>query len=197
MDWMEKQKAVEKAVDEFPGEFGLRAFPGERFRVSRSASYWSDYENRPLLYTERFKDGEWRDFAKGTVEKLRSEMVPLASSRSAQERSRSTAARRGKNIGKDTSVYVASAWWRNSDPSMGVVATTERRAEKEIERQMRDAARDARDDGSYKTISSALDDIAWSGIHVQKLGAVIVSDRELEEATEQLEEDGVWYPPSY
>ena len=193
MDWLEERskqkKAVEKAVAEFPGEFGLRAYPGERFRVSESASYWSDYENRPLLYTERYVDGEWRDFAKGTAEKLRSEMVPLPPR--ARER-----AGRGRRVGKDTIVYVAAAWWRNSDPSMGVVATTERRAEKEIERQMRDAARDARDDGSYKTISGALDDIAWSGVHAEKLSEA-ASAREMDEAIRQLEEDGVWYPPSY
>lgn len=190
MDWMEKQRAVERAVAEFPGEFGLRAYPGERFRVSESASYWSDYENRPLLYTERYVDGEWRDFAKGTAEKLRGEMVSLPPR--AQER----AGRRGKRIDKDTIVYVAAAWWRHSEPSMRVVATTERRAEKEIERQMRDAARDARDDGSYKTISGALDDIAWSGVHAEKLSAT-ADEWEMGEAIQQLEEDGVWYPPLY
>ncbi|HYX21768.1 MAG TPA: hypothetical protein VFA98_13060 [Thermoanaerobaculia bacterium] len=185
MDWREKQEAVARTVAEFPGEFGLRAFPGDRFRVSERASYWSDYENRPLLYTERFKDGEWRDFAKGTAEKLRGEMVPLPK------------AARGRHRFNEVSVvYVAAAWWRNSDPSMGVVATTEKRAEKEIERQMRDAARDARDDGSYRTINAALDDIAWSGVHAEKLGT-IAQGREVEDAVADLEENGVWYPPSY
>lgn len=184
MDWKEKSDAVARAVAEFPDEFGLYAFPGERFRVSESASYWSDYENRPLIYTERFKDGQWRDFAKGTVEKLRSEMVPLP------KRARKP------RFNELTIVYVAAAWWRNSDPSMGVVATTEKRAEKEIERQMRDAARDARDDGSYRTVNDALGDIAWSGVHAEKLGNV-AKGREVLDAVADLEEHSVWYPPHY
>jgi hypothetical protein len=188
MNWTEKQEAVARAVAEFPGEFGLRGFPGERFRVSPSASYWSDYENRPLIYTERFVGGEWRDFAKGSAEKLRDELVSLR-----HEGGKKVSKRR---IGPDTIIYVASAWWQDSDPSMGVVATTERRAESKIRALIEDAAREARDDGSFKTIASAMDEIAWSGVHAEKLGT-IASGREMEEAIRDLEEDGYWYPPSY
>jgi hypothetical protein len=102
---------------------------------------------------------------------------------------------RGRKIGPSTTVYVAAAWWHDSDPSMGIVATTERRAESKINALMEDAARSARDDGSYRTIVSAMDDIGWSGVHADKLSDV-ASGREMEEAIRDLEEDGYWYPPS-
>lgn len=96
-------------------------------------------------------------------------------------------------FGPENTVYVASAWWRDSDPSMGVVAMTRGEAEEDIAEQMRDAARNARDDGSYKSVDAALDDIAWSGIHAWRLGD-IVSEDELEQAIADLESDGVFYP---
>lgn len=77
-----REKAVKEAVAEFPTEFGLRAFPNARFRASLSASYWSDLNHAPLVYTQRrseatLRDGEWIDFAKGTVTELRREVVLL------------------------------------------------------------------------------------------------------------------------
>ena len=41
MDYTEKQETVAREVRGFPEEFGLRAFPGQRFTINRSASYWS------------------------------------------------------------------------------------------------------------------------------------------------------------
>jgi hypothetical protein len=78
---VEEDALVAAAVAAFPGEFTLRGFPGERFRVSPSASYYSagggDY-NMPstvYLYTERLtEDGTWRAFAKGTPAELRREI---------------------------------------------------------------------------------------------------------------------------
>ena len=79
------------AIAKFPSTFGLRAFPGDTFRVSPSASYMTDayrwdHETNttvrvtpvPMLYTERLcEDGVWRDFAKGTTEELLQNVVKL------------------------------------------------------------------------------------------------------------------------
>lgn len=67
---------LDAAIAKFPSTFGLRAFPGETFRLSRSASYMSG--PTPMLYTERLcEDGTWRDFAKGTTEELLRNVVTL------------------------------------------------------------------------------------------------------------------------
>lgn len=96
-------------------------------------------------------------------------------------------------INKNTKVYSAAAWWRDSDPSMQAVALTAKRAQQKCEELMKYAAREARDDGSYKTIVAALDDIAWSGVHAFSLGD-LASSRELDDAIRDLEDNGVWYP---
>lgn len=68
-------------IARFPATFGLRRFPGETFRLSLDASYFprlldSD-ESLALLYTERLcDDGEWRDFAKGSLAQLMREVTP-------------------------------------------------------------------------------------------------------------------------
>jgi Fe-S cluster assembly scaffold protein SufB len=96
-------------------------------------------------------------------------------------------------INAKTTVYSAAAWWRDSDPSMQAVALTAKRAQQKCEALMKHAAREARDDESYKSIVAALDDIAWSGVHTFKLGD-LASSRELDDAIQDLEDNGVWYP---
>lgn len=62
-----EQEAVAAAVARHPGTFGLRAFPGERFRVCPRASYWSETNGGGvLLYTQKLRGTDWVDFAKGT-----------------------------------------------------------------------------------------------------------------------------------
>lgn len=75
----EEQAIIAQAVAEFPPEFGLRAFPGKRFKIVEGASY---YSNGPVLYTyvlqtEGEWKGEWFAFAKGTPGELRAQMVRL------------------------------------------------------------------------------------------------------------------------
>ena len=94
----------------------------------------------------------------------------------------------------DTTVYSAAAWWRDSDPSMQAVALTQKKAKTEIFKQMKDAARMARDDESYPSINAALDAIAWSGVHPMNLKTIAGSGAELEQAIADLENNGVWYP---
>jgi hypothetical protein len=101
-----------------------------------------------------------------------------------------------RRINGDTTVYSASAWWRDNDPSMQVVSLSERKAETELHKLMKEAARDARDSDLYNTITAALDDIRWSGVHAFALRD-LASARELDEAIADLEARNVWYPPTY
>ena len=71
--YQEQQGLIDAAIAEFPSEFGLRAFPGKRFYISRGASYWSD-NGGPMLYTYT---AEGLAFAKGTVEELKREVVRI------------------------------------------------------------------------------------------------------------------------
>ena len=86
---------------------------------------------------------------------------------------------------RDLTVYVASAWWRDSDPHTGVVALTAAAAEKTIEESIREAAeRDVdgfEDQCPYcdeelteesdvsEHLDCAMDAQAWSGIHPESL----------------------------
>lgn len=67
------KKKIADAVSQFPPEFGLRGFPGERFRVSLRDSYVSD--GVVMVYTERDAGGMWLAFAKGTVGELLGQTV--------------------------------------------------------------------------------------------------------------------------
>lgn len=98
-----------------------------------------------------------------------------------------------RKVGPDTMIYSAAAWWSDSDPSMQAVALSPKRAESEIVKQMRESARAARDDGSYKSINAALGEIHWSGVHSEKL-STLAAAFELNEAIRALTEEGVWYP---
>jgi len=67
--------ALDAAVALFPATFGLRAFPNQIFRVSRSASFVSG--GAVQVYVQRLHFGEWNDFARGTVREWRSQLVKL------------------------------------------------------------------------------------------------------------------------
>jgi hypothetical protein len=74
--WQEQNDMVAAAIQQFPQEFGLRAFPGDRFRLSQSSSYVND-SGVVTLYTERWNDRlqTWQSFAKGSAGELRRELV--------------------------------------------------------------------------------------------------------------------------
>jgi hypothetical protein len=79
----EDQEKIDKVIATFPETFGLYNFPGEVFRLSRRASYFTGFggSGTLMLYTERRqKDGSWLDFAKGTESELRREVVELPKS---------------------------------------------------------------------------------------------------------------------
>lgn len=70
------------AIARFPATFGLRAFPGDTFRLSESASYFPTLESAtPTLYTQRLYQGQWCCFVKGTEQELRREMVAAPKAR--------------------------------------------------------------------------------------------------------------------
>jgi hypothetical protein len=72
---------IEAAIATFPATFGLRNHEGT-FRISPESSYIApgpfapESQQRPVLYTQRLgTDGTWSDFAKGSPEELRREIV--------------------------------------------------------------------------------------------------------------------------
>jgi hypothetical protein len=77
----ELAKRVVAAVKRFPATFGLRAFPGDVFRVSERVSYGSG--GAPMLYTQRRMgisptgDADWIDFCKGREGELRAQIVKV------------------------------------------------------------------------------------------------------------------------
>ena len=76
---MHDRHAITSVIARFPTQFGLRAFPGDRFRISRRSSFVDD-SGHVKLYTQRLVNGEWLDFAKGTEAELRKQVVPLVES---------------------------------------------------------------------------------------------------------------------
>lgn len=74
MDYLEAKQAVKEAAKQFPEEFGLQAFPGERFSISEDASYVND-KDVVMLYVYVKKGDRWMSFAKGTVAELLKEVV--------------------------------------------------------------------------------------------------------------------------
>jgi hypothetical protein len=71
----EQEKMVADAMATFPETFGLLAYSGT-FRIGESQSYVNDY-GVVMLYTQKLIQGEWYDFAKGSPEELRAQIVPL------------------------------------------------------------------------------------------------------------------------
>lgn len=78
-------QAKKAIIATFPAEFGLRDYPGEKFRIGFRESYYNgaamaSIETRTLmLYTQRWVESrqEWLDFAKGTESELRAQVKPL------------------------------------------------------------------------------------------------------------------------
>ena len=75
MTYQETLETVAAAAATFPAEFGLRAFPGKRFRANAGNSYYSE-EYGVLIYTDILRDGVWSAFCKGSPDELRREITP-------------------------------------------------------------------------------------------------------------------------
>lgn len=83
----EAEAAIDAAIATFPETFGLRAFPGDTFKIERRDSFVS--QGRILLYTHKLMSENsllskeagkrvWSAFSKGSVEELRREVVALS-----------------------------------------------------------------------------------------------------------------------
>lgn len=82
-----KSTKLSRAINEFPETFGLRAWPGDTFRISLDESYINDLGD-VTIYLERMqKDGGWKDFAKGSPEELKRDLVENRSGGMANEAS--------------------------------------------------------------------------------------------------------------
>ena len=77
LTYAEQQQRLDAAAAEFPGTFGLRAFPGETFSVDRGSCYWSQTRGA-MLYTTVDREGVWAAFCKGTPAELRREVTEVA-----------------------------------------------------------------------------------------------------------------------
>ena len=60
---------ISESIATFPESFGLRAFPGQRFTLNRSASYESPFGSGQFMLYVFTAEGE--AFCKGTPEELR------------------------------------------------------------------------------------------------------------------------------
>lgn len=73
----EQRAKIAEVIATFPATFGLRAFPGEVFRLSLDASYFVDTTATKLhLYTQRKAGDQWLCFCKGEPDELRREVRP-------------------------------------------------------------------------------------------------------------------------
>jgi len=77
MSFTEQQTTIAEAIERFPDEFGLCNFPGKKFCIVQSASYFGS--DGLMLYTYVWNDesNKWLAFAKGTERELRREIVAL------------------------------------------------------------------------------------------------------------------------
>lgn len=66
---------IEKAIKRFPPTFGLRAYPGETFQISHTASYMS--EGQVMLYLMVKREDGWQEFCKGTITELQQNIVSM------------------------------------------------------------------------------------------------------------------------
>lgn len=97
---------------------------------------------------------------------------------------------------RDITVYVASAWWRDSDPHTGVVALTAEAAEKAIEDAIESTADDAfncADEDDENDKEDYIDQQAWSGVFPESLRSILENTRERTEVLADLRASGVAY----
>ena len=66
---------VAEEAGKFPEVFGLRAFPGQKFTINKSASYESPFGSGNVLLYVFTEDGQ--AFSKGSPSELRREVVRL------------------------------------------------------------------------------------------------------------------------
>lgn len=75
---------IKDLEEDFGTVFGLRAFPGESFRINRGSSYVSEYggERKVMIYVYRWDQQRdtWLAFSKGSPTECRSSFRSIPSS---------------------------------------------------------------------------------------------------------------------
>lgn len=78
MNIQDQEKIMEDLFKKYSEPFGLKAFPGLKFQVVESASFWSRVENEPILYIFKIEDdGSLVAWCKGTASELEKNCVKL------------------------------------------------------------------------------------------------------------------------
>ena len=98
--------------------------------------------------------------------------------------------RHTKKVTGRTTVYSASAWWPDNDPSEQVIALNAATAERMIHNLMKDAEQREIEDRDEGESTPAM---RWSGVHSFAL-ADLVRERHLKEAIRDLKDHGYTYP---
>jgi hypothetical protein len=80
MTYTQEQQLVKAVIDEFTDEFGLefglRAFPGKKFRISADKSFYSEFAGGVQIVVQAWLgDGMWMDFGRDTAATLRKQIV--------------------------------------------------------------------------------------------------------------------------
>lgn len=70
---MTDSERIDTEIGKFPEVFGLRGFPGQRFKINRSASFVSRGHVALYVFTE-----EGKAFCKGSPGELRRELLTFA-----------------------------------------------------------------------------------------------------------------------
>lgn len=109
-----------------------------------------------------------------------------------------------RGLTRDVMLYVGSAWWRDCDPFVRVVAATAEACEKALREAMHDAADGAyfgADEDETRDMDDYLDDIAWSGVSPESYRAACEDwspfKRDFAQAKADLRANGVAYLDTY
>jgi hypothetical protein len=71
----QEQLRINAANEEFKGTFGLRPYPFGEFRILPEGTYVS--EGKVQIVVQILNNQTWNDFARGSVEELRNQMIPI------------------------------------------------------------------------------------------------------------------------
>lgn len=74
MNYEEQKQAVQAAIAQLPEEFGLRAFPGARFRPLHWMQSYVDDHGRVLVYIGIVQGDQVLAFDKDTVDAIKREI---------------------------------------------------------------------------------------------------------------------------
>lgn len=77
-DYTKEKGLVSAWIAAFPATFGLRAYPGDTFKVCPRASFYSPGVGVQLYVLRRRDNGDWLEFAKDTPKELAYNITHIA-----------------------------------------------------------------------------------------------------------------------